>query len=199
MDRPNLYYQATEKYGDGMNQIADYIRAHPGQSGIIYRTTRSETERTAKYLVNCGIDCQFYHAGLEPKARRDVEKEFLTGITPVIVATIAFGMGIDKSDIRWVIHADIPKNIEGYVQEIGRAGRDGKPGHCLFLYGVSDIPKTRQFIDQILDPELRDVSYQQFVQVNAYARSKTCRRQSILKYFGEAHPGDCMSCDNCLK
>lgn len=199
MNRRNLYYQVTPKHGDGTNQISEYIETHPDQCGIVYRTTRAQVENTTKYLVRCGLHAVAYHAGLERRQRAEAEADFLSGRVNCIVATIAFGLGINKPDIRWIIHADVPKNIEGYYQETGRAGRDGQPAHCLFLFSTDDIPRVRQFIDRQPDPVTRDTSYQQLIQMVQYAQMQaTCRRVVLLKYFGQTRPARCMMCDVCV-
>ena len=156
-NRPNLFYQ-VERKTDAELQILEFLKAHPAESGIIYRTTRDSVMELVDFLIENGISALPYHAGLATEIRNKNQDAFNRDEALVIVATIAFGMGIDKSNVRFVVHADLPKNIEGYYQETGRAGRDGEPAHCLLLFGRGDIPKLRYFIDQITDPAERSHS-----------------------------------------
>jgi ATP-dependent DNA helicase RecQ len=147
-NRPNLFYQVERKTAVN-SQILEFLKVHPNESGIIYRTSRNSVMETADFLISRGISTQPYHAGLKADERTRNQEAFNRDDISVIVATVAFGMGIDKSNVRFVIHADLPKNIEGYYQETGRAGRDGEPGVCLLFFSRGDIPKIRYFIDQI--------------------------------------------------
>ncbi len=153
-NRPNLFYQVLAKQHPE-DQVLAFVRERPGESGIVYRTTRANVEETAAYLMRAGIKALPYHAGLDAQTRTKHQDAFNRDEVRVMVATIAFGMGIDKSNTRFIIHADLPKNMEGYYQETGRAGRDGEPAHCLLLYGRGDIPKIRYFIDQMTDEQQR--------------------------------------------
>ena len=195
-NRPNLYYEVRPKEIDDISQIQALEGSLAG-SGIIYRTTRSATDETASKLCGIGFKALPYHAGMSSEDRIRTQDAFLSGKIRVVVATVAFGLGIDKPDVRWVIHADIPKNIEGYYQETGRAGRDGKPASCFFLFSQRDIPLTRKFIDRALNTENRKKTYAQFLEMLSYAQTDKCRRQQLLNYFGEAAPDNCGNCDVC--
>lgn len=195
-NRPNLYYEVRPKEKDEISQIQALAASLAG-SGIIYRTTRAQTHETAVVLRRIGFNAMEYNAGMLPVDRTRIQEAFLDGKVQIVVATTAFGMGIDKPDIRWVIHADIPKNIEGYYQETGRAGRDGDPASCYFLFRDMDIPLTRGFIERTLSVENRNKAYSQFLEMIAYAKTDKCRRQHLLKYFGEAAPDRCGNCDVC--
>ena len=197
-NRPNLFYQ-VERKSRGESQILEFLRAHPDESGIIYRTTRDSVSETADFLKANGISAIPYHAGLPPEVRDKNQDAFNRDEAAVIVATIAFGMGIDKSNVRFVIHADLPKNIEAYYQETGRAGRDGEPARCLLFFGRGDIPKIRYFIDQITNDAERFLSLEKLNQVIRFASHNVCRRRQLLGYFGEVYPADnCGNCDICL-
>ncbi|HLB05483.1 MAG TPA: DNA helicase RecQ [Thermodesulfobacteriota bacterium] len=196
-NRPNLYYQ-VERKTQVETQIIEFLRGHPDEQGIIYRTTRDSVTDTADFLVSNGIKALPYHAGLSTDVRDKNQDAFNRDEVSVIVATIAFGMGIDKSNVRFVVHADLPKNIEGYYQETGRAGRDGEPAHCLLFFGRGDIPKIRFFIDQISDDAERSMSLEKLNQVVKFASHNVCRRRQLLGYFGEEFPADnCGNCDIC--
>jgi len=198
-NRPNLYYQVTPKT-DPHRQILRFLRGRRGQSGIIYRTTRRSVELTADFLEEQGIKALPYHAGLEDEVRTANQEAFNRNEVDVMVATIAFGMGIDKPDIRFVIHADLPKNLEGYYQETGRAGRDGLPAHCLLLFGYSDIPKIEFFIDQIKHEELKKSALAALGEMIRYGSTFSCRRKQLLAYFGERYiPAPCGMCDSCAR
>ncbi len=196
-NRPNLFYQVLPKR-DVTAQVLAFVRARPGESGIIYRTTRKSVEATAAQLAERGVRALPYHAGLADEVRAANQEAFRRDEAEVIVATIAFGMGIDKSNVRYVLHADAPKNIESYYQETGRAGRDGDPARCVFLFGYGDIPKIRHFLDQIEDPAERATALRGLKSVVQYATAHACRRAQLLRYFDETYPeADCGACDVC--
>lgn len=197
-NRPNLFYHVSTKK-NGLAQIVDFIKKHPKESGIVYRLSRNDVEKTTAYLEHYGIKALPYHAGLPPGERTENQDLFNRDEIQVMVATVAFGMGIDKSNIRFVIHGDLPKNMEGYYQETGRAGRDGEPATCLLLYGRSDIMRLRHFIDDVEKPEERRTAMEKLSVITRFAEIATCRRRQILAYFGEKYPDDnCHACDVCL-
>lgn len=196
-NRANLFYQVKPKSKVEL-QLLDFLKEHRYESGIIYRTARDSVMGTAEFLVSNGISALPYHAGLSSEERSRNQEAFSRDEVSVIVATIAFGMGIDKSNVRFVIHADLPKNIEGYYQETGRAGRDGEPAHCLLLFSRGDIPKIRYFIDRITDEAERAVAMDKLNQTVGFASHNVCRRRQLLGFFGEEYPGDnCEACDIC--
>src|SRR4030043_966730 len=196
-NRPNLFYQVIRKSKVDV-QILEFLRAHPNDPGIIYRTTRDSVMDTADFLMSKGIAAIPYHAGLTTEERTRNQEAFNRDEAQVIVATIAFGMGIDKSNVRFIIHADLPKNIESYYQETGRAGRDGEPAHCLLFFSRGDIPKSRYFINQISDDMERTIAIEKLNQMAGYASHNVCRRKQLLNFFGEEYPAsNCGDCDIC--
>lgn len=196
-NRPNLFYR-VERKEQVDTQLLSFLREHAGESGIIYRTTRDSVTDTCRFLVSRGISALPYHAGLPTEERSKNQEAFNKDEVTVIVATIAFGMGIDKSNVRFVVHADLPKNIESYYQETGRAGRDGEPAHCLLFFGRGDIPKIRYFIDQMTDDKERSIAMEKLNQTVGFAVHNVCRRKQLLGFFGEEYPlDDCGACDIC--
>ena len=197
-DRPNIHLAFAAKDGP-RTQILNFANARKGQSGIVYTGTRAKTETLARALGEAGHTACHYHGGMEAEARRIVERRFQQEDGLIVCATVAFGMGIDKPDIRWVAHADLPKSIESYYQEIGRSGRDGAPAETLTLYGPDDIRYRRQQIDEgLAPPERRAADHGRLNALLGLAEALTCRRQSLLTYFGE-DPAPCGNCDLCDK
>ena len=197
-NRPNLYYEVRPKTKDVDKDIIRFIKQHPGKSGIIYCLSRKKVEELAAILRANDIKAQAYHAGLDSATRTQTQDAFLMEDIDVIVATIAFGMGIDKPDVRFVIHYDIPKSLEGYYQETGRAGRDGGEGICLAFYSSKDLDKLEKFMEGKPVAE-QDIGRQLLVETAAYAETSVCRRKMLLHYFGETYEKDnCGNCDNCL-
>lgn len=197
-NRANLYYEVRSKNKDVDKQIIMFIRQHPGKSGIIYCLSRKKVEELADILKANDIKAAAYHAGLDSNTRSQTQDDFLMERIDVIVATIAFGMGIDKPDVRFVIHYDIPKSLEGYYQETGRAGRDGGEGICIAFYAKKDLKKLEKFMENKPVAE-QDIGRQLLQETAAYAESAVCRRRMLLHYFGEEYDKDnCGNCDNCL-
>jgi ATP-dependent DNA helicase RecQ len=195
-NRPNLYYEVQPKERQSYNQLFKKIKSHKG-SGIVYCLSRRKVDEIAFRLQEDGISALPYHAGMSDEARTTNQTRFIRDDVQIMIATIAFGMGINKPDVRFVIHYDLPPNIERYYQESGRAGRDGEPAHCTLLFGAGDIRTIEYLIDQKPDPKEQRLARQQLRQVLDYAEGTDCRRTIQLSYFGERFKGDCGSCDNC--
>lgn len=196
-NRANLFYEVRKKEKVGP-QLLEFLSQRKGESGIIYRTTRDSVMETAALLSSYGINALPYHAGLTAEERQRNQEAFNRDESQVITATIAFGMGIDKSNVRFVVHADLPKNIEGYYQETGRAGRDGEPAHCLLLFSRGDIPRMRYFIDRITDERERSIAVEKLNRIVGFAAHNVCRRKHLLGFFGEQYPDEnCGACDIC--
>ena len=197
-NRPNLYYEVRPKTKNVDKDIIKFIKANPGKSGIIYCLSRKKVEELAEILQANDISAMAYHAGMEAAARSKTQDAFIMEKIDVIVATIAFGMGIDKPDVRYVIHYDIPKSLEGYYQETGRAGRDGGEGQCIAFYNSKDVQKLEKFLEGKPLAE-QDIGRQLLAETTAYCESSVCRRKLLLHYFGENYDEDnCGNCDNCL-
>ncbi|GHT15210.1 ATP-dependent DNA helicase RecQ [Bacteroidia bacterium] len=197
-NRPNLYYEVRRKNKDIDREIVKFIKANEGKSGIIYCLSRKKVEDFTEILKANGINALAYHAGMDSQTRSENQDAFLMEETEIIVATIAFGMGIDKPDVRYVIHYDIPKSLEGYYQETGRAGRDGGEGKCVVFYANKDLQKLEKFMQGKPISE-QEIGKQLLEETKAYAETSVCRRKVLLHYFGEEYTEDnCGNCDNCL-
>jgi ATP-dependent DNA helicase RecQ len=197
-NRPNLTYRVLAK-NKPYDQLLAFLRARPKESGIVYCMSRKSTESVAANLSEDGVKAKPYHAGLTPKERSEHQELFLRDDIRVVCATIAFGMGINKPNVRFVVHYDLPKNIEGYYQETGRAGRDGLPGECVLLFSAGDVVKQTFFINQMPSRQEQQIAREQLQQMVHYAECANCRRGELLAYFGEEFSADsCGACDNCL-
>ncbi|KAA8985466.1 DNA helicase RecQ [Halospina sp. K52047b] len=199
-DRPNIHYRVGLK-GNAREQLLTFIRErHTGHSGIVYCMSRKRTESTAEYLSSQGVPAVAYHAGLDNETRQHHQERFLHEEGLVVVATVAFGMGIDKPDVRFVAHLDLPKSIEAYYQETGRAGRDGEPAEAWMVYGLQDVYQVRQMLAQSgADEHQQKAERERLEALLAFCEATGCRRQVLLRYFGEEHDGGCGNCDNCLQ
>lgn len=194
-NRSNLFLEVRPAQ-DRIKQILDFLMDRPNESGIIYCLSRKNTENIAERLRDSGFKAKAYHAGMSSEERTIVQEDFITDRVPVIVATIAFGMGIDKSNVRFVIHYNLPKNVEGYYQEIGRSGRDGLPAHTLLFYSFGDVAQLRRFISQSDNAE---VEYAKLERMQQFAEALSCRRIALLNYFGEYLTESCGNCDICKR
>ena len=196
-DRPNIRYTVLEKHRP-MDQLQRFLQTRKDESGIVYALSRKRTEEIATQLELGGLQAAAYHAGLTPDRRQDVQEQFIRDDLKIVVATVAFGMGIDKPDVRFVVHYDLPKHIEGYYQETGRAGRDGLAAEALLLFGAQDVVTARRLIDGNENPEQRRIELHKLQAMIGLAESLTCRRRVLLGYFGEQLDTDCGNCDVCL-
>ncbi len=198
-DRPNIRYNVVQK-DNGKRQLLDFLRTHRDEAGIVYCLSRRKVDQTAETLAGLGFKALPYHAGLDAEVRAANQRRFLREDGVVMVATIAFGMGIDKPDVRFVAHMDLPKSLEGYYQETGRAGRDGEPAEAWLCYGLGDMVLLKQMIEQSeASEERKQLERRKLDQLLGYCESMQCRRQVLLAGFGETYPHACGNCDNCLQ
>jgi ATP-dependent DNA helicase RecQ len=196
-DRPNIRYRVLEK-NQPMRQLKAFLADHKGESGIVYALSRKSVEKVAQALIEEGFSAKAYHAGLPGEMRQTVHQQFIRDEVEIVVATVAFGMGIDKPNVRFVVHYDLPRNIEGYYQETGRAGRDGLPSEALLLFGMQDIATAKFFLDQIENEQQKRLETHKLNHMIAFAEAQTCRRNVLLNYFGELSQKPCGNCDICL-
>ncbi|WP_273565367.1 DNA helicase RecQ [Maribacter halichondriae] len=192
-NRPNLFLEVRPAQ-NRIKQILDFIAQRPDESGIVYCLSRKSTEKIAERLQTSGFKAKAYHAGMSAQERSQTQEDFINDRVPIICATIAFGMGIDKSNVRWVIHYNLPKNVEGYYQEIGRSGRDGLPAHTLLFYSFGDVAQLRKFI---AESDNAEVEYAKLERMQQFAEALSCRRIALLNYFGEHLTENCGNCDIC--
>ena len=197
-DRPNIRYSVVEK-SKPLVQLTDYVKSRPNDSGIVYCLSRKRVDEVSEHLRKAGILAASYHAGYETAERTRVQNAFQKDEVQVVVATVAFGMGIDKPNVRFVVHYDLPKNMEGYYQETGRAGRDGLPSDALLLFSAGDILSARRLISMGENPEQKAIELKKLTSMVEFAEAQICRRRMILSYFGEYMLGPCMNCDICLE
>jgi ATP-dependent DNA helicase RecQ len=195
-DRDNLMLTVEPKT-DGLAQTINFLQAHPDESGIIYCATRKQVDFLAGELSRRGWSVLPYHAGMDDNSRRHNQQQFIRDDVPIMVATIAFGMGINKPNVRFILHYDLPKNLESYYQQIGRAGRDGLPSDCLLLFSYADVQTINFFISQ-QDPSQQQGARVRLEAMLGFVETNVCRRRPLLNYFGEAYDKeDCQTCDNC--
>ncbi|WP_040727166.1 DNA helicase RecQ [Thiomicrorhabdus sp. Kp2] len=196
-DRPNIRYKVLEKHNP-MKQLMGFLETHQKESGIVYALSRKRVEEVAEKLKDEGINAKAYHAGLPAEIRHSVHQQFIRDEVDIVVATVAFGMGIDKPNVRFVVHYDLPKNIEGYYQETGRAGRDGLPSEALLLFGMQDVATAKHFVENVPDENQRRLENFKLSSMVDFAEAQTCRRNVLLNYFAEPSHKPCGNCDICL-
>ena len=198
-DRPNIHYRVQIKTSSANEQLAHFLAGHEGEAGIVYCLSRKKTEAVAERLRAAGCQALPYHAGLPARDRAEAQTRFLRDDGVVIVATVAFGLGIDKPDVRFVAHMDLPKSVEAYYQETGRAGRDGEPAEAWMIYGLQDVVRLRQMVDEsVADEQHKRVERTKLDALLGWCEVTTCRRQALLRYFGDEPPAPCGNCDICL-